>query len=572
MDRAVPTVASEEIELYRRTYYSLLRSSGEVQIRALIESHLRMDSSLHVNARSEYPDINAYVYSALRLPPMIDRVRLVLLGQSEEVFAKGGYPDVEAWEKVAAPGRRRKMFFDGQETLAALIGSASDIDDMVPILTAFQIEWDKFHYLLNASRGMEILERALQEERTLSDLERDTLCEILHLTPNDWRVLSDIWTDQLLNRLHAMGAHRKKLSLRLLSGSLVDYRKATQRWWEHIARAAGELLADDRPVYFVSSNTHSLTNLVSGYAQAHEQELIEYLREPRHASLLREYQAIVKEEIPSSKENFLYYVLKKYQGDPDRGPAAQEDRQRAEAEVGILTIPSERYFDVDAQIIEMCRLDPDRMDPRIPREGLARACRSRAVIFNIDYPLGLAAYQILAQFTQSVGPVRGIYVMGKSASLNARIGDILIPNVVYDEHSKNSFLFNNCFSARDVEPYSVYGAALDNQKAVSVRGTFLENEKFMDVFYREGYTDIEMEAGPYLSAVYEMLYPVRFPDDQIVRLYHANFDVGILHYTTDTPYSKGKNLGSIHLSYYGMDPTYATALAILRRIFAREMG
>ena len=26
----------------------------------------------------------------------------------------------------------------------------------------------------------------------------------------------------------------------------------------------------------------------------------------------------------------------------------------------------------------------------------------------------------------------------------------------------------------------------------------------MDVFYREGYTDIEMEAGPYLSAIYEM--------------------------------------------------------------------
>ena len=45
---------------------------------------------------------------------------------------------------------------------------------------------------------------------------------------------------------------------------------------------------------------------------------------------------------------------------------------------------------------------------------------------------------------------------------------------------------------------------LDNQKAVTVLGTFLQNSTYMDVFYREGYTDIEMEAGPYLSAVYEM--------------------------------------------------------------------
>jgi hypothetical protein len=197
---------------------------------------------------------------------------------------------------------------------------------------------------------------------------------------------------------------------------------------------------------------------------------------------------------------------------------------------------------------------------------------SRAVIFNIDYPLGLAAYQILSEVARNVDQIKGFYLLGKAATLNGRVGDVLIPNVVYDEHSQNTYLFNNCFSARAVEPYLVFGTVLDNQKAISVKGTFLQNRKFMELFYREGYTDIEMEAGPYLSAVYEMIYPKRFPINEIVRLYQSDFDFGFLHYASDTPYSKGKNLGTVHASYFGMDPTYATTLAILQRILQREIS
>jgi len=160
--------------------------------------------------------------------------------------------------------------------------------------------------------------------------------------------------------------------------------------------------------------------------------------------------------------------------------------------------------------------------------------------------------------------------MGKSASLNGVIGDVLIPSVVHDEHSKNTYLFQNCFSAQNIADDLVYGTVLDNQKAVSVRGTYLQSPRYMDVFYREGYTDIEMEAGPYMSAIYELFRPKRHPKNELVPLYGLPFDMGILHYASDTPLSKGKNLGTRSLSYYGMDPTYATSVAILKRIFELE--
>ncbi len=108
MDRGLPQSASEEIELYMRTYYSLLRSSGEIQIKALIETHTQTDSSLHVHARDLFPDIAAFVYATLRLPDCIKEVRLILLGQSDEVFEKAGYSNLCNWQEVSAPGRRRK--------------------------------------------------------------------------------------------------------------------------------------------------------------------------------------------------------------------------------------------------------------------------------------------------------------------------------------------------------------------------------------------------------------------------------------------------------------------------------
>ncbi len=568
MDRGIPSSASEEIELYQRTYYSLLRSSGQIQIKSLIETHAGMDSSLHIHARESFPDMAAFVYCTLRLPECIKSVRLVVLGQSDEVFLRDGFGDMQSWQAVSAAGRRRKLYYDGKDTLAAFIASASDIDDLIPILTAYEIEWNKLNGLLEASGALHRLQAYAQRGTPLTDSEREGLAGDVHISLTDLATLENIWGSRFVPNLLAIGAGRKHFALRLLSGSLVDYRKAMQRWWQNIAANVGDLLSG-RPVYFVSSNTHSLVNLVSGYGLKHERELIDYIGQIQHQDLMREYQAIQSEEVKSSKENYLYYVLKKYCADPEN-TAACRDKQTAEIESGITTIPSDRYLDVDAQVIELDRLIPERLDPRLDRKGLDRLRQSNAVVFNIDYPLGLAAYQILSDVTQNVDQLKGFYSMGKSATLNGRIGDVIIPNVVYDEHSQNTYLFNNRFSARDVMPFLVYGSVLDNQKAISVKGTFLQNRRFMELFYREGYTDIEMEAGPYLSALYEMSYPRRYPSNEIVRLYQTDMDIGFLHYATDTPYSKGRNLGAVHPSYYGMDPTYATALAILQRIFSLE--
>ena len=561
MERTVPSTASEEIELYLRTVYSLLRSTTEVQVRTLEEVHMGLNSTLHTGARSQSPDVSAFIYSSLRLPQCITHVRSVIMGQSSGVFSLHGY-DVESWQPVSARARRRRCFFNGEETLACFIASRSDIDDLIPSLTAFQIEWNKINQLLQNCPDSLILAGANGNVNKFSELAKR-----LEMSEDDLGRLKVIWGDEFPGYLHQIAQLRCSFNIRLLDGSLIEYWRATRVWWDNIERAVPQLL--ERPIYFISSNTHSVTNLLSGFALKSQKELVGYLNREGDPELIKEWHDIQTRQTSSNKGNFLNYALKKFQ-QLDEGKFLVQEQLNYEAQVGIVRIPSEHSFDVDAQVIDLSRLDPATIDPRLSDEKCNFLSRSDALIVNIDYPLGFSAYNILTKVTEHVGSILGVYVMGKAATLNGVQGDVVIPNVVYDEHSQNTYLFQNAFMAADVAPYLVYGTVLDNQKAVSVLGTFLQNLRIMDVIYREGYTDIEMEAGPYLSAVYEMYRPKRHPINEIVNLYGVPFDLGILHYASDKPLSKGKNLGAGTLSYFGMDSTYATTVAILRRILKKE--
>jgi hypothetical protein len=563
MDRTVPRTGSEEIELYIRTYYSLLRSTTDIQIRTLEEVHGGMSSSLHPGARSPDPDMPAFLYTSLRLPPCIVDVDRVVLGQNSEAFVRWGIGDVDVWQSVSARARRRRSYYDGQGTLACYIASRSDIDDILPILTAFQIEWNKLHRRM---RGIQV--RGFLEARAHGLEDLAVLSQAMGVDPEDLDRLRQAWGDDFWPTLRAISLKTKHMHVRLLGGSLTDYERATQDWWQVVEEAIPSIR--HRPVYFVSSNTHSLVNLFSGFALAYEDDLVRFLDQPENQPMLDEWQDIQARQVPSSRENFLYYVMKKYL-ETDTGREAGEGRNEAEMAVGIQRFPGIHTFDVEIQVLDLARFRPDLADPRLCCPEVEVLRQSEALVVNIDYPLGMAAHQILSHIGSRVGEILGVYIMGKAATLNGVIGDVMLPSVVHDEHSQNSYLFDNAFAAGDVVDL-VYGSVLDKQKAVTVRGTFLQNPRYMDVFYREGYSVIEMEAGPYLSAVYEMYRPKRYPDNEIVNLYGLPFDLGILHYASDTPLSKGRNLGTASMSYFGMDPTYAASLAILRRVFAVELA
>jgi hypothetical protein len=551
MDRQSPRVSDDVIDLYIRTYSSILRSSAEVRVRAFEEAHLFSDSTLHIGAREPVPDVAAFAYSAGRLPECFPETRTLVLGQSFEQFESAGLP-VRTWDVVRSRGRRRAMRFGGNGTLAVFITSVSDIDDLVPIVTAYQIEWNKMHTLLRSAT------LATGDERKAMNLDAASMARVLGALGARWQ-----------ESLRRMAEQPLDVSMRLLYGSFAQYQTSAQRWWSGIVPRYVEGTRR-RPVYFVSSNTHSLINLLGGFASAHQDAIAEHAQRSDPEALGAPLEQAVKDGDTDTARNILYYLVRSYI--EEGGMGRLEAVQKYDAESGIVSVTSPGKIDVGAQLIELRRLIPDRLDPRVRVPGLERLRDSQAVILNIDYPLGLAAYHHLSRVAQGVGELRGVYVMGKAATLNARVGDVVLLRVVYDEHSRNTYLLQNCFAASDLQPYMRQGTVLDNQKAVTVRSAFLQNRRYMSAFYEDGYTILEMEAGPYLSAVHEIIHPVRHPDGEIVNLAAGlPFDVGIIHYASDTPYSRRQSLLSKSLSFFGVESTYAAAIAIVRKILSREV-
>ena len=549
--------AAESVEVYRRTYTTVLRSTGETRLRVLEASHRAMHSSLHSLADTDLPDLGAFLYAVRRLPGAIATAERVVMGQSAEIFARHGYAAFSGDTESGAPGRRRRWYGDGHGTLMVLIASASDVDDLIPTLVAFQVEWNKLHTALGAAGPAE-------------DVADITACaRICGGSEDDWEQLAEAWGASFVERIEHIRGHHLSLRVRMLGGTQVGYARVTRRWWQQVTgviRSEGLL---DRPVYFVSSNSHSLANLVTGVARRHERQLVESVERDGQADLGAELRRFRDGSAEGNWDNFLYHALRMWQ----RGTATDAERtalRREEREAGVVAVSSRTALDVAAQVISLDRLNAADLDERLQPVEAAALRASRALIVNIDYPLGLAAYNILREVAETVSELRGVYILGKAATLNADVGDVMISGVIHDEHSGSTFWLDNAFRVGDIAPYLRFGSGLDNQRAVTVKGTFLQNRGYLDYYHREAFSVVEMEAGPYCCAMYEMSEAARYPMGEPVNFARLPIDFGVIHYASDTPFTQARTLGARGLSYFGMDSTYASSVAILRRILRLE--
>ena len=214
---------SDEVELYQRTYNTLLRSSGETALRVLESSHRAMGSSLHPLAGSDEPDLGAFIYAIRRLPDAIAGAELVIMGQEAEVFQRNGI-EIHSWEESDAPARRRRWHDSGSGTHAVLLASASDVDDLIPTLVAFQIEWNKLRVRM----------RAAGWPREPSSPSPEQFAQVLGGSADDWSRLREAWGDRFDDRMRLIAERRMNLRVRMLGGTQVGYARMTRHWWRPV--------------------------------------------------------------------------------------------------------------------------------------------------------------------------------------------------------------------------------------------------------------------------------------------------------------------------------------------------
>ena len=348
-----------------RSYQTLLRSTGEVRVAGLLEPYLAMAPSLHSRAREPLPDAAAITYVGLRLPPCMPSVRLVLLGASLESMAARGVDDIANWMPQTAPARRRRHFFDGHDRLAVLVSSPSDLDDIIPALVAYEIEWNKLHELLDRDHALRrLVERAAREgpaagrrgrgcaRRSGSPRPRCSACR-----SSGRAARGSCW--------RASRTQRKQLAVRMLGGTWNDYERAVERWFEYVADNVPPDLTQPTDLFRLEQHAqpgqsavglgdgapgghhrlHPATRTASCCAPSTRRITSDRVREqPREFPVLR------GQEVPGRPAQ----CRRRRRASPPRSDAA-----------GMTTLRVPFGPDVDAQVIELSKLRPDRLDRRL---------------------------------------------------------------------------------------------------------------------------------------------------------------------------------------------------------------
>lgn len=579
---AQPASTSHVVDAYIALYHELLEKPGRIFLENIEAAHRRIDSSLHRSSRSQGVNLAAFVYSADRLPACLPFVKRVIIAPTEKGFMDCGYGHVLDWVRVDAQRRRRRAHYDGGDTLAIFVTSISDFDDLVPSLCAYQIEWNAMHRRLLASalrydliRGRVRVSEAMEEIRRLFDV-----------NARDWEIFLRLWPGEWDARLKAIADGPKEMIVERLPLHHDDFERSIADWFDAVMDHFSDIDGETRPVYFVSSNTHSIANLVSGYALQHQEEILAHTLEEILAGdddYLRRYWQRLQYEEESLRHDFLYHALRVFL---ERHPERIPEKIAQEESVGLRRFNPDHFLHLEAQIVELHRIDPQKLDPCLgacpsraargrpahgPQCTLGGMWRNggwkpgRPILFNIDYPLGFSAYYLMRLVLARMKRLNGVFVLGKSAAMIGRLGDILIPAEVRDAHSGNIYRFCNSFSAGALVPHLAETAVFDEQRTLTVRGTFLHSRDSVRDFRGDDFTGIEMEAGPYLTALHEHLSGRAARGPAVVQLPPA-FPIGILQYTSDTPYNLRASLLGRRLGLKGLEATYACSRAILDAI------
>ncbi len=559
------------LEEYLRTYREHIHLPAKLRVSELEIAHCRFCSSLHRRAQAREPDVSAFLYAALRLPDCISRISRVLLGPAKNAFAWAGFPGVEDWIQVKSRARRRRYHYDGDHTLAVFVTSVTDLDDVIPSLCAFQIEWNKMHGLLTAASPDSTLGRSLAAGRIRPTEAGREIRHCLGLGRTDWELLTQVWPEDWDRKWSDMAAAPLDLVIYRLPLHAGHFANAAGQWWDMVlSRLDLESAASgDRPLYLVSSNTHSLANLISGFAKANERDLLTFFEKENPEGLWQAWQECLRD----SNQNFadlLYYGLRLYQ---ERYPPTASEKLAWEESMGFHRHAPAQYPYLEMQRIALSRLDPSRLDSRL-RLPPALA-RSQALLINMDYPLGLAAGHVMAGACERFPGLRGVFILGKSAAAIGRLGDITIPGHVYDSHNQIRYRFRNSLTVRHLVPFLNRIAVFDDQKSITARGTFLHGREAVSHLLHDDFTSIEMEAGPFLEALHSYFSRQGFTQGMahgrsLNITTPPDFSLGLVHYTSDTPYNVRPSLLSSRLGLTGLEAVYAGSLAILQRIIDME--
>jgi hypothetical protein len=218
---------------------------------------------------------------------------------------------------------------------------------------------------------------------------------------------------------------------------------------------------------------------------------------------------------------------------------------------------------IDVQIIDSARLDPDHVHPSVKIDWeYTRA--HQPVLLIMNYAFGIQAYELLDEL---LGPcsiegkeltftVESISVMGKAGILPGKKGDIMLATAHVMEGTPHNYIVSNDLSPED---FADSGVSVFSGPMVTVLGTSLQNRAVLERFHSSSWRAIglEMEGGHYQRAISAAIIQGHIPQEMKLRY---------AYYASDNPLISGETLASGPMGSEGIFPTYLITRVIIEKI------
>lgn len=454
-----------------RGYYKPGGDSGAGLRRLMI---LSAPSLYRHAADPERIDVQALRYVLQRLPERIWTVRDFTVARSISPMTSRDFAP------VATAARRRPTFRTGPDSLVTSFrGGMSDLLDFISAMTCYQIETDKMRAKAAACHGSE--ETAFRGpslwERLAEPGTGDARNSILHSLSVEFRCgydeireLDDIMgggLPEFVSSVIRTDSRALKVTFTDRFGLVENYNRKAKLW----AAAVADAVSDARLVHLVSSNRHSMANLLSPWVAARTRDGIDLDR------------------------------VRKMLENPD----TQRERLEADFKAGIRAVPV-----------------PD--DTPFCQTALTG---DSDVILNMDYAFGEEGFFLFNELCETLGKRLGsVFIIGKAGTLTGSRGDMMLPSYFVKQGTGDVYPVDNCLSPRDFSddfPFRVFSGG----PMLTVDGTFMQNSDVLS-YFRDNWKalGVEMEGIPYVRALAQAVLRGRIP---------GGLPVGVAYYASDAP-------------------------------------
>jgi hypothetical protein len=303
-----------------------------------------------------------------------------------------------------------------------------------------------------------------------------------------------------------------------------------KRWATQLNAKLVELNLEGRPLHIISSNLHSVVNLLYGYAA---------FGSSMDKKLINDLYTFVHELKNKSKE------IKEY---------ARKH--------GFHEVPDKSGAHVDCQIMDTAMLNLEELHPDL-RIDVEAVKDQKPVILVMDYAFGTQAFELIDSLLHPMVMdggeknlnLRSMSVMGKAGTLRGKKGDIMIATAHVLEGSAHNYILDNDLTAEDFAGYQDVFVG----PVITVLGTSLQNRDVLEAFATTSWkaVGLEMEGGHYHRAINAAMIRDHIAKDVKVRY---------AYYASDNPLKSGQTLASGSLGAEGVKPTYLITKCILEKI------